>query len=72
VIREVDQLGSNQKINWLQTTDALSVKLPDDAECKYGFALRVKFAPPHPRDSSAGDQEMNSRTKPGLRERCAE
>jgi alpha-L-fucosidase len=45
VIREVDLLGSSQKINWLQTTDALSVKLPADADCKYGFALRVKFAP---------------------------
>jgi alpha-L-fucosidase len=44
VIREVDLLGTNRKINWLQTTDALSVKLPADADCKYGFALRVKFA----------------------------
>ena len=43
-IREVDLLGSSQKVNWLQTTDALSVKLPADADCKYGFALRVKFA----------------------------
>jgi alpha-L-fucosidase len=40
----LDLLGSSQKINWLQTTDALSVKLPADADCKYGFALRVKFA----------------------------
>jgi alpha-L-fucosidase len=44
-IGEVDLLGSSRKINWLQTTDALSVKLPADADCKYGFALRVKFAP---------------------------
>jgi hypothetical protein len=29
------------------TTDALPVKLPDDAECKYGFALQVKFASSH-------------------------
>jgi len=43
-IREVNLLGSSQKVNWLQTTDALSVKLPADADCKYGFALRVKFA----------------------------
>ena len=44
MIREVDLLGSSQKVNWLQTTDALSVKLPADAACKYGFALRVRFA----------------------------
>jgi alpha-L-fucosidase len=43
-IRELDLLGSSQKTDWLQTTDALSVKLPADAYCKYGFALRVKFA----------------------------
>jgi alpha-L-fucosidase len=45
VIREVDLLGSSQKVDWLQTTGALNVKLPQDAACKYGFALRVKFAP---------------------------
>jgi alpha-L-fucosidase len=44
-VREVDLLGSSQKVNWLQTSDALKVKLPADADCKYGFALRVKFAP---------------------------
>ena len=46
VIRVVDLLGSSQKTDWLQTTDALSVKLPADADCKYGFALRVNFALP--------------------------
>ena len=44
VILDVDLLGSSQKVDWLQTTDALCVKLPTDANCKYGFALRVKFA----------------------------
>jgi hypothetical protein len=44
VIREVDLLGSSQQVDWLQTTDALNVKLPADADCKYGFALRVRFA----------------------------
>jgi alpha-L-fucosidase len=44
VIREVDLLGSSLKINWLQTTDALSVRPPADADGKCGFALRVKFA----------------------------
>ena len=44
-IQEVDLLGSNQKVEWLQTTGALNVKLPQDAACKYGFALRVKLLP---------------------------
>jgi alpha-L-fucosidase len=44
VIRDVGLLGSSQKVDWLQTTDALSVKLPTDTGCKYGFALRVRFA----------------------------
>ena len=43
-IREVDLLGSTQKVDWLQTTDALNVKFPAAADCQYGFALRVKFA----------------------------
>jgi alpha-L-fucosidase len=45
VIKDVDLLGSSQKVEWLQTTGALNVKLPLDAACKYGFALRVKLAP---------------------------
>ena len=43
-IEGVDLLGSQQKMDWLQTTDALNVKLPSDAACMYGFALRVRFA----------------------------
>lgn len=41
----VDLLGSQQKLEWLRTTEALNVKLPQDAACKYGFALRVKLVP---------------------------
>jgi alpha-L-fucosidase len=44
-IRDVELLGSRQKVDWLQSTDALSLRLPTDADCKYGFALRVRFAP---------------------------
>jgi hypothetical protein len=51
----VDLLGSSQKVNWLQTTDALLLKLPADAHCNYGFALRVKFA------SSQGTQTQETR-----------
>jgi alpha-L-fucosidase len=47
MIQEVDLLGSSQRVEWLQTTGALNVKLPQDAACKYGFALRVKLAPLH-------------------------
>jgi len=42
-ILSVELLGSQQKVDWLQTTGALNVKLPQDAACEYGFALRVKF-----------------------------
>ena len=45
VIQAVDLLGSSQKVEWRRTTDALNLKLPQDADCKYGFALRVKLAP---------------------------
>jgi alpha-L-fucosidase len=45
VIQGVDLLGSSQKVEWRRTTDALNLKLPQDADCKYGFALRVKLAP---------------------------
>jgi alpha-L-fucosidase len=44
-VQEVALLGSEQKVEWLRTTEALSIKLPRDAACKYGFALRVKVAP---------------------------
>ena len=43
LIEQVDLLGSSQKVEWLQTTDALNIKLPADAACKYSFALRVKL-----------------------------
>jgi alpha-L-fucosidase len=44
-VRGVDLLGSQQKLEWLQTADALDVKLPADAACRYGFALRVRLTP---------------------------
>jgi alpha-L-fucosidase len=47
-IQEVSLLGSSQKVEWLRTTGALNLKLPQDAACKYGFALRVRLAPLHP------------------------
>ncbi len=47
-IAQVELLGSNQKVEWLQTTGALNLKLPQDAACKYGFALRVKLESAHP------------------------
>jgi alpha-L-fucosidase len=42
--QSVDLLGSQQKVDWLRTTGALNVKLPPDAACKYGFALRIQIA----------------------------
>ncbi|MGD0097000.1 MAG: alpha-L-fucosidase [Terracidiphilus sp.] len=46
-IEEVSLLGSSQRVEWLRTTGALNLKLPQDAACKYGFALRVKLTPLH-------------------------
>ncbi len=43
-IMGVDLLGSTQRVDWLQTTDALNIKLPADAACRYGFALRVRLS----------------------------
>jgi alpha-L-fucosidase len=47
-IQDVSLLGAankvGDKVEWLQTTDALNVKLPGNAACKYGFALRVTVA----------------------------
>jgi alpha-L-fucosidase len=47
LVQQVDLLGSSQRVEWLQTTGALNIRLPQDAACKYGFALRVKLAPLH-------------------------
>ena len=44
-IQSVDLLGSTRKVQWQRTADALNVKLPPDAACTYGFALRVKLSP---------------------------
>ncbi len=52
LIQEIDLLGSSQKVEWLQTTGALNLKLPRDAACKYGFALRVKLSPSPPTAAS--------------------
>ena len=42
-IQSVELLGSQRNVDWLQTTEAINVKLPPDAACKHGFALRVRF-----------------------------
>jgi alpha-L-fucosidase len=42
-IREVSLLGTSEKVEWLQTTGALNLKLPQDAGCQHGFALRVRL-----------------------------
>ena len=45
-IQDVSVLGSPDKVRWLQTTDALNVRLPESAACKHGFALRLSVASP--------------------------
>jgi alpha-L-fucosidase len=42
-VSEVILLGSDEKVEWLQTTEALNVKLPRGATCTHGFALRLKM-----------------------------
>jgi alpha-L-fucosidase len=43
-IQDVSLLGSGDEVQWLQTTEALNVKLPQSAACKHGFALRLRVA----------------------------
>jgi alpha-L-fucosidase len=40
-IGNVELLGSSEKVNFKQTTDALEVTLPAGAACKYAYALKV-------------------------------
>jgi alpha-L-fucosidase len=69
VIREVDLLGSSQKVSWLQTTDALNIRLPEDADCKYAFALRIKFAFPRKLKRRRSESEFLNKTGPATKVR---
>jgi alpha-L-fucosidase len=43
-IAKVEVLGSAEKVNWTQGTDALEITLPPGAACKYAYALRLSAA----------------------------
>jgi alpha-L-fucosidase len=45
-ITGIDQLGSNAKIEYRQTDDALEIKLPGQALNKYAYVLRIQMASP--------------------------
>jgi alpha-L-fucosidase len=40
-VANVALLGSNEKINFTQSADALEVTLPADMQCKYAYALKL-------------------------------
>ncbi len=40
-ILDVSLLGSAERVEWLRTTEALNVRLPQRAGCTHGFALRL-------------------------------
>ncbi|MFP5234571.1 MAG: alpha-L-fucosidase [Acidobacteriota bacterium] len=43
-IKNVELLGSNEKVTWTQGADALEVQLPADASCKFAYALKLTGA----------------------------
>jgi len=40
-LTSVELVGSQEKVNWLQMPEALNVKLPAGAACKYAYVLRI-------------------------------
>lgn len=41
MLESVELIGSNEKLNWMQTPEALNAKLPASASCKYAYTLRI-------------------------------
>jgi alpha-L-fucosidase len=40
-LESVELIGSTDKLTWLQTPEALNVKLPASTSCKYAYVLRI-------------------------------
>jgi alpha-L-fucosidase len=40
-LESVELIGSSEKLTWLQTPEALNVKLPALTNCKYAYVLRI-------------------------------
>jgi alpha-L-fucosidase len=43
-IMNVELVGSSARIEWCQTEDALEVKLPAVAPCKYAYSFKISLA----------------------------
>lgn len=41
-IKNVELVGSNQKIEWKQTADELNITLPGEIPCKYALAFKIE------------------------------
>ena len=40
-LQSIDLIGSDAKLDWMQTPEALNVKLPATASCEYAYVLKV-------------------------------
>lgn len=41
----IELVGSNEKLTWMQTPEALNVQLPAGAPCKFAYVLRIATTP---------------------------
>jgi alpha-L-fucosidase len=40
-LNSIELVGSTEKLTWLQMPEALNLKLPSGASCKYAYVLRI-------------------------------
>ena len=40
-IGSIELIGSTEKLTWLQTPEALNVKLPASASCQFAYVLKI-------------------------------
>jgi alpha-L-fucosidase len=40
-IGSIELIGSNEKLTWMQTPEALNIKLPASANCQYAYVLKI-------------------------------
>jgi hypothetical protein len=45
-LESIELVGSTEKLEWMQTPEALNVKLPASMSCKYAYVLRIGVAQP--------------------------
>ncbi len=39
----IELVGSTEKLTWMQTPEALNIKLPSSASCQYAYVLKIAF-----------------------------